>query len=165
MKMQEAFEKALRGVVGQGEFARSAGGTCMYTRFVEGKELHCSVGHVLDPQQCEIIGQVSMGVVGVLERLERRDRPLVIEDLPASARVMPIVSQLSNFLTDMQRAHDKASEQTYDALNYSSSRDAHAMVDFIERMAIVAMRWKLVIPIDIMQLYEKMVAHVNLGRN
>lgn len=165
MKAQEAFEKALRGIIGQDGFSIDNKGHCRYVCTNGGKELRCPIGHLLDPVQTKFAWEGwRCGVVVLVDDLIRQRIPIVIEDISCPTSFVKFEEPMVRFLVDMQRAHDKAAEQLEDIFGRPSGRHIHSMMDFIERMAVVAMRWKLDVPADIIDKYDALVADTKLGR-
>lgn len=101
MKKQEAFEKALRGVVGQG--CKSTGLVdsviqCKYRHITEidNKELRCAVGWLLTEEQLKHLGDNNPPASGLMSIMPPGTK--IIDDLDEELE--------TTFLTHLQVAHD-----------------------------------------------------------
>lgn len=122
MNMQEAFDRAAKGVITQGEPSiDNRGGSCRYIYEKVDKVLHCGVGHLLPDDITCRTWDLEVGSVRVAGTKRRTEAGLA--ELPM------------DFLISLQRAHDTASE----AVIY----DEDFVVAFKAKMRGVAKAYKL----------------------
>ena len=93
MNMQEAFDRAAKGIIDQGEPAMDESENCTFRTIADdGTVLRCNVGQLIDDDEYRINFELG-GVSFINERLGW--------GLPVS------------FLTDLQQAHDDAAHGTF----------------------------------------------------
>jgi hypothetical protein len=93
VNMQEAFDRAAKGIIDQGEPAMDENESCTFRMIADdGTVLRCNVGQLIDDDEYRINFELG-GVSFINERLGW--------GLPAS------------FLTDLQQAHDDATCGTF----------------------------------------------------
>ena len=114
LTMQEAFDKAAKGVITQGGPAMTSAGSCAYIVHLEDDTcLKCGVGHIIeDPEICERWDIKVWTIEDIMDRqLEDgsllNEDPQVQEDLEAAGmRDLPL-----EFLNALQLAHDDATQK------------------------------------------------------
>ncbi len=129
MNKQEAFEKALLGVLRQ-KRGSIDNGKCAYKLVLDdGRELRCAVGHLLTDEQMILAEKNSDFTAAYLaSSLERRDIPLDSQ-----------ITAEPYFLRDLQQTHDAAARSF-------PGGDHEFMETFKESMKYFAERWSLTFP-------------------
>ncbi len=131
MNKQEMFEKAVRGVVGQGELARTDTGGCYYSYVADGgKELRCAVGHMVTETQARELQDIggTAGDYKILHFLE-------------GALETSLTDDDRSFLCAVQMAHDQTG---------SRAGSKKELLDrFVAQMKYIASYNGLIFPADI----------------
>lgn len=138
MYIQEAFEKALRGVLKQGRAAMQDS-MCAFRTVIDGKELRCSVGHILNDEQLELIDNQTLVADTLMKHLEAAGEPIEIEYEYFNGK-----KDAAAFLVQIQSAHDSAGHPASFGEESEPFRDV-----FIRKMKRIAHDWLLEFPKDI----------------
>lgn len=123
MDMQEAFDRAARGVIEQGGPSLDRQDTCCCYLSDDGKR-RCGVGHIMPNDMVRHKWDRDFGAI----------QDLTWEDVPAWEKEKANLLELPReFLIDLQAAHDEPSNQ----------RAPDYLAAFRDEMRKVALTWKL----------------------
>ncbi len=133
MKLQEVFDKALRSVVAQGEPGHDGAG-CAYIGTVNGKEVRCALGHLIDNNEVHKVGHINDVVKFMMPR---------VEEWKTFERAL-------EFLFELRTAHDNAyvSTQRLEAGDWVVDNEEFVK-KFKENMKVFANDNNLVFPENI----------------
>ena len=122
MNVQEMFDKAYKGVIAQGDLARTSEATCKYRmKTADGKVLACGVGQLIDDETAEAFDNVNSddgtGITTIIGKNQLPEKYAYFENH-------------KSFLRDLQIVHD----------------DSHSITTFKTRMEELAGRFELKVP-------------------